>query len=128
MARSLKIDLASFQEMKSFSQFGSDLDASTVSILKHGEVLMQVLRQEQYAPRSLARQVFELYLAKSKKLDSLDISLVRKTINECYEYTNNTYPNIFVDIMKNKELTGESESSLRQAIEEYFLSKEKENE
>ena len=60
VARSLKIDLANFLEMKSFSQFGSDLDKSTLAILKHGEVLLQVLRQEQYKVRSLSNQVFGL--------------------------------------------------------------------
>ena len=48
VARSLKIELASYLEMKSFSQFGSDLDASTLAILKHGEALMSVLKQNQY--------------------------------------------------------------------------------
>ena len=52
VARSLKIDLANFNEMKSFAQFGSDLDESTQGIIRHGEVLMRVLRQGQYA-RSL---------------------------------------------------------------------------
>ena len=69
VAKSLKIELANFNEMKSFAQFGSDLDASTVSILKHGEVLLQVLRQEQYKPRQLSQQVFALFIAKEKYLD-----------------------------------------------------------
>ena len=79
VARSLKIDLASFLEMKSFSQFGSDLDKSTLAILKHGEVLLQVLRQEQYKVRSLSEQVFGLFLAKTNKLDDLPIEEVSKT-------------------------------------------------
>ena len=128
VAKSLKIDLASFQEMKSFSQFGSDLDASTVSILKHGEVLMQILRQEQYAPRSLSRQVFELYLARSKYLDQLDISEVRKSINACFDYINAQYPAILADIDKSKEIRGEIDNQLHLAIDEYFLTNKKENE
>ena len=72
VARSLKIDLANFTEMKSFSQFGSDLDKSTLSVLKHGEVLLAMLRQEQYKPRQIDQQVFELYVAKSKHLDEVE--------------------------------------------------------
>ncbi len=124
VAKSLKIDLASFMEMKSFSQFGSDLDASTVNILKHGEVLLQVLRQEQYAPRSLAKQVFELYMAKNKYLDNLELSNVRKVLNDCYKYVNNSNPNIFEDIMDKKELTADNETALVDAIKEFFAHNE----
>lgn len=124
VAKSLKIDLASFMEMKSFSQFGSDLDASTVNILKHGEVLLQVLRQEQYAPRSLAKQVFELYMAKNKYLDNLELSNVRKVLNDCYKYVNNSNPNIFKDIMDKKELTADNETALVDAIKEFFAHNE----
>lgn len=124
VAKSLKIDLASFMEMKSFSQFGSDLDASTVNILKHGEVLLQVLRQEQYAPRSLAKQVFELYMAKNKYLDNLELSNVRKVLNDCYKYVNNSNPNIFENIKDKKELTADNETALVDAIKEFFAHNE----
>ena len=88
VAKSLKIELASFNEMKSFAQFGSDLDASTVAILKHGEVLLQVLRQEQYKPRSLDLQVFELFMAKEKYLDELEIRQDKiKVHNKFNKYT-----------------------------------------
>ena len=120
VASSLKIDLASFQEMKSFSQFGSDLDASTVSILKHGEILMQILRQEQYSPRSLAQQVFELYLAKNKYLEELEVSNVREVLNKAYQYVENSHPEIFKDIQDKKQLTSENESALKTAIEDFF--------
>lgn len=120
VARSLKIDLANFQEMKSFSQFGSDLDKSTLAILKHGEVLLQVLRQPQYKVRSLSKQVFELYLAKEKYLDELDISLVRKTLEESYEYLLNNHANILKDIDEKKEITEDNEKALRKAIKDYF--------
>ena len=120
VARSLKIDLASFLEMKSFSQFGSDLDAATLDILKHGEVLLQVLKQEQYKPRSLSRQVFELFLAKEKYLDNLDISLVGKTIEDCYKFVLNGGKEILDDIDQKKELTEENQQLLVARINDYF--------
>ena len=120
VARSLKIDLASFLEMKSFSQFGSDLDKSTLAILKHGEVLLQVLRQEQYKVRSLSNQVFGLYLAKSNKLDELPIEEVSKTIEAAHEYVQNNKPNILKDIDEKKEISEETEKALNKAIEDYF--------
>ena len=120
VAKSLKIDLASFLEMKSFSQFGSDLDKSTLAILKHGEVLLQVLRQEQYKVRSLSNQVFGLYLAKTNKLDELPIEEVSKTLEEAYEYVLNNKPNVLKDIDEKKEITEETEKALNAAIEDFF--------
>ncbi len=120
VARSLKIDLASFLEMKSFSQFGSDLDKSTLAILKHGEVLLQVLRQEQYNTRSLSKQVFELYMAKNKYLDELPINEVRKTLNGAFEYVNNNHSEVLKDIDEKKEITGSNEEKLKKAIEDYL--------
>ncbi len=124
VARSLKIDLASFAEMKSFSQFGSDLDQSTVAILKHGEVLLQVLRQEQYQPRSLSKQVFELFLAKNKYLDNIDTNKVRKTLDEAYQFVSNYHIDILGSIDQEKEILPEMEKALNVALEEFFQTKE----
>ena len=120
VARSLKIDLASFLEMKSFSQFGSDLDKSTLAILKHGEVLLRILRQEQYKVRSLAKQVFGLYLAKTNKLDELPIEEVSKTVEDAFEYVQSSKPNILKDIEDKKEITEENEKALNKAINDFF--------
>ena len=120
VARSLKIDLASFLEMKSFSQFGSDLDKSTLSILQHGEVLLQVLRQEQYKTRSLSEQVFGLYLAKGKYLDELPKEEVRPTLMSAYEYMLNNHKDVLADIDQKKEITDENEKKLDSAIKDFF--------
>ena len=125
VAKSLKIDLASFLEMKSFSQFGSDLDKTTLDILKHGEVLLQILRQEQYKTRSLSEQVFGLYLAKNKFLDNLPIEEVKKTLNDAYKYVEDNHPNILKDIDKKKEITSENEQALNNAVTDFFKVNEK---
>ncbi len=122
VARSLKIDLANFTEMKSFSQFGSDLDKSTLSVLKHGEVLLAMLRQEQYKPRQLDQQVFELYLAKGKYLDEIDNSKVRYHLDECYKFVNANHKEVFTSINKNKEILPDIEAILKASVEEYFQS------
>lgn len=119
VARSLKIDLASFLEMKSFAQFGSDLDKSTLDILKHGEVLLRVLRQEQYKPRSLSKQVFELFMAKSKYLDDLEVEQVRPILEEGFEYVLNNHKEILKDIDEKKEITESNEQALKKALDEF---------
>ena len=120
VAKSLKIELANFNEMKSFAQFGSDLDASTVSILKHGEVLLQVLRQEQYKPRQLSQQVFELFMAKEKYLDDLETTKVRPTLDEVFKYINTNHPDLFKSIDTNKKMSEEVEQGLKAVINDYF--------
>ena len=122
VARSLKIELASYLEMKSFSQFGSDLDASTLAILKHGEALMNVLKQKQYEVYQLDKQVFDLYVAKNKFLDGLKKEEVRPTLDQAYQVFKATHQNVLDNINKNKEISQEDESVLSKEMQEFFES------
>ena len=122
VARSLKIELASYLEMKSFSQFGSDLDASTLAILKHGEALMSVLKQKQYDVYQLDKQVFDLYVAKNNFLDDLKKEEVRPTLNKAYEVFKATHQGVLDNINKSKEISSDDESVLRKEMQEFFES------
>lgn len=122
VARSLKIELASYLEMKSFSQFGSDLDASTLAILKHGEALMSVLKQKQYEVYQLDKEVFDLYVAKNQFLDDLKKDDVRPTLDKAYEVFKATHANVLANINKNKEISSEDENILRSEMQEFFES------
>ena len=122
VARSLKIELASYLEMKSFSQFGSDLDASTLAILKHGEALMAVLKQKQYNVYQLDKQVFDLYVAKSNYLDNLKKDDVRPTLDKAYEVFKATHQDVLNNINKNKEISSDDERVLSKEMKEFFES------
>ena len=122
VAASLKIELANFMEMKSFAQFGSDLDASTVSILKHGEALMAVLKQAQYSPYQLDKQVFDLFVAKNKFFDDIPTNKIRYVLDEGYKFVNNLNPGIFAVINKTKVLDDETSNKLLAAVKDYFKS------
>ncbi len=119
VARSLKIDLANFNEMKSFAQFGSDLDASTVSILKHGEALLEVLKQPQYAPYPLEKEIFYLYMAKNKHLDNLAKNKISGYLFKAYEFVNSSDKSILEDIKEKKEITNENEAKLNAIIAKF---------
>ena len=125
VARSLKIELASYLEMKSFAQFGSDLDASTLSILKHGEALMSVLKQAQYNTYRLDKQVFDLYVAKNKFLDDLKKEEVRPTLDKAYDVFKATHQDVLDNINKNKEISSEDEATLSHEMKEFFESLDK---
>lgn len=119
VARSLKIDLASFEEMKSFSQFGSDLDASTLSILKHGEALLEVLKQTQYNPYPLQKEIFYLFTAKNKYLDSLKKNKVGEYLSKLYEYVLSKDSSSLKSIQDQKEISNEVEKKLIAHIEKF---------
>ena len=120
VARSLKIELASYLEMKSFSQFGSDLDASTLAILKHGEALMSMLKQNQYNVYQLDKQVFDLFVAKNKFLDDLNKDVVRKTLDEAYNVFKATHQDVLDNINKNKQISDEDTNVLLKEMQEFF--------
>ena len=120
VARSLKIELASYLEMKSFSQFGSDLDASTLAILKHGEALMSMLKQNQYNVYQLDKQVFDLFVAKNKFLDDLNKDQVRATLDEAYNVFKATHQNVLDNINKNKQISDEDSAILLEEMQEFF--------
>ena len=120
VARSLKIELASYLEMKSFSQFGSDLDASTLAILKHGEALMSVLKQNQYNVYQLDKQVFDLFVAKNKFLDDLNKDTVRPTLDEAYNVFKATHQDVLDNINKNKQISDEDGDILLKEMQEFF--------
>ena len=120
VARSLKIELASYLEMKSFSQFGSDLDASTLAILKHGEALMSMLKQNQYNVYQLDKQVFDLFVAKNKFLDDLNKDIVRKTLDEAYNVFKATHQDVLDNINKNKQISDEDSQILLKEMQEFL--------
>ena len=122
VARSLKIELASYLEMKSFSQFGSDLDASTLSILKHGEALMSVLKQNQYNVYQLDKQVFDLFVAKNLFLDNLPKENIRTILDEAYSVFKATHQDVLDNINKNKEISDQDNAILLKEMKEFFES------
>ena len=98
------------------------VNKSTLSVLKHGEVLLAMLRQEQYKPRQIDQQVFELYVAKSKHLDEVEPKDVRKTLDDCYKFVAANQKDVFSSIKKNKEILPEIENQLKKGVDDYFAS------
>ncbi|MDO5330328.1 MAG: F0F1 ATP synthase subunit alpha [Bacillota bacterium] len=123
VAKSLKVELANYNELLSFSQFGSDLDASTKEVLAHGKVLMETLKQRQYAPYPLERQVVELFAVKNKYLDKLDPNKVGSTLSEIYDYVCAHRKETIAGIRDTHQLGEEAKKELSSAIEEYLSSR-----
>lgn len=123
VASSLKIELASYREMLSFAQFGSDLDESTKKILTHGAVLMETLKQKQYCPYPLEKQILELFAVKKGYFDSLKIEEISKTLEEMDEYVYANYPNLISRLKQGSALSNDEQNELENAIKSFFSSR-----
>ena len=123
VAASLKIELASYREMLSFSQFGSDLDASTKKILSHGAVLMETLKQKQYAPYPMWKQVIELFAVKNRYLDELEKGDVAPYLSGLTSFMESNHKEIIDTLMEKKAFDDALTASLKEAIEEYAKSR-----
>lgn len=119
VASSLKISLANYQELKDFSRFGSDLDPKTKEILKHGEVLVELFKQDQYFPFSMERQILELFAVNHAYLDDLETNKVNFFLDGLFEYIKNFHAELLEEIKTKKVISEQLETSLNEAISDY---------
>ncbi len=111
-AGSIRLDLAQYREMEVFMQFSSDLDEATKNQLHYGQILMELLKQEQYHPYSVSKQVIILVSAMNHLFDSYDIKQIKSIKNSLLDYFNKYHTNI----VKQIEDTGILDDKLRQDI------------
>lgn len=122
VSSSLKIDLANYNELKSFSQFGSDLDDSTKRILRHGEVLLEVLKQDQYQTYDVIDQILELYIAKNYFLDTLDNKDIKNVLQRALTYLKSSHSDLINEINTTKDISNELDDKLKEVLKEFFKS------
>lgn len=120
VAGSLKIELAQYRELLAFSQFGSDLDAETKNVLNHGAILMEVLKQSQYSPCDVNRQIVELFAAKNRHLEHLELKDVKETLDNLYTYIETKHNEILTELSTKKAFSKELEEKLNSAIKEFM--------
>lgn len=116
VSSSLKLELAQYNEMLSFSQFGSDLDASTKKILDHGAKLTELLKQPQYQPMTMEDQVLSLFAAKNGYLDTLEVEDVRGFEKSMLRYFHTKQPEIVQEIVEKEDLSEELQNKMKDAM------------
>jgi F-type H+/Na+-transporting ATPase subunit alpha len=119
VAGSLRLDLAQYRELESFAAFGSDLDASTQKQLIRGERLVEILKQPQYQPLPLEKQVLILYAGTKGFLDEFSVDVLTKYEAGVYKFVENRYPQIYSGIAEEKKITDELDALLQKALKEY---------
>jgi F-type H+/Na+-transporting ATPase subunit alpha len=116
VAAKLRLDLAQYRELALFTQFGTELDKSTQMQLTRGAVMVEILKQGQYNPLSVAKQVIIIYAGTKGLLDDLPITKVVKFEAGFFKYMDSNYKIIEMEIESKKELTDELMKKLDNAI------------
>jgi F-type H+-transporting ATPase subunit alpha len=116
----LRIDLAQYQEMATFAQFGTaDLDKTTRAQLDRGQRITEVLKQSQYVPMPLEKQVMILYTVTNGYLDDIPVGKISAVEDAFHRFMETTNPNIGKAIASEKDLSAKSEEALKKAITEF---------
>ena len=118
IAAPIRVELAQYRELAAFSQFGSELDADTKEKLAQGERIQQILKQPQYQPMDVEKQVLIIYAAIKKYLLDIPVDAILRFESELFEYVETKYPEILTSIRETKELQEDTEQKLVKAIEE----------
>ena len=119
IAGTIRLDLAQYRELASFSQFGSDLDADTKERLAQGERIKEILKQPQYKPMPVEYQVIIIYAATKKYLLDIEVADIGNFEKELFEYIDTKYPEIPTGIREKKVIDDECEKKLVAAITEF---------
>ncbi|MGG3280816.1 F0F1 ATP synthase subunit alpha [Paenibacillus solani] len=119
VAGGMKLDLAQYRELQAFSQFGSDLDKSTLARLNRGARLMEILKQGVNQPLSVEQQVVSLYAAVKGYIDDIEVADVRRFESEFLVFIESNKPEILQSITDTKDLTSDNENALKAAIDQF---------
>jgi F-type H+-transporting ATPase subunit alpha len=116
VAGTLRLDLAQYRELAAFAAFGSDLDAATQAQLTRGERLVEILKQPQYQPLPMQKQVTILYAGANGFLDSLPVNTLKDYEAELFNYIETNDPSIFADLKAQEIFTDEIKAKLNKAL------------
>ena len=123
VAGTLRLDLAQYRDLAAFAQFGSDLDKATQAQLARGARLTEILKQDQYVPLSIAKQVALLFAGTKGWLDDLEVSELGAFEQEFFRFLETSKPELLADIAEKKilddELTAGFESAINEAKEKF---------
>jgi F-type H+/Na+-transporting ATPase subunit alpha len=118
VAGSLRLDLAQYRELAAFAQFGSDLDKATLNQLNRGRRLVEVLKQPQYQPLAVEKQVLILYAAGNGYLDPVDVEQVREFETGLYQFIETRRPQLLTTLAEKKTMDDELKKGLDGALKE----------
>jgi len=121
VAGTLRLELAQYREMAAFAQFGSDLDQTTQRQLNRGSRLVELLKQGQYEPLSVEKQVLIIFAGTNGFIDDLPLTAIKKYEQELFSFVESKYPDVFADILKKREMDTDLRAKTIKVLEEFKL-------
>ncbi|MFQ5693970.1 MAG: F0F1 ATP synthase subunit alpha, partial [Nitrospinota bacterium] len=119
VAGRLRLDLAQYREIAAFAQFGSELDEATQAQLARGQRLTEILKQDQYSPVPVERQVVSIYLGVNGHLDSAPVERCREFVAGFLKFLDGRHPEVLRSIREEKNISDPTDETLRKAIDEF---------
>jgi len=120
VAGTLKLDQAQFRELEAFSKFGSDMDAATKSVLEKGARNVEILKQAQFTPFSVEKQIAILYLGVNNLMNKVPVSKIRTFEKDYLDQLETRFPQVLVSL-KGKEITEEAANTMKQVANDVSL-------
>jgi len=118
VAGKLRLDLAQYREMAAFAQFGSELDKATQAQLNRGQRMVELLKQGQYSPLPVEKQILIIHAGTAGHLDELPVEALSQIEPALYKVAETRYPGIFKELTEKKELTEPLRTQMDKCIEE----------
>ena len=119
VAGSLRLDLAQFRELEAFALFGSELDKTSQAQLNRGRRLTEVLKQPQYSPLPVEKQILIIYAGTSGALDELEVDQCRPFEAELYKFVEASHPGIFQEIREKKALDDQLKAKINGVLKDF---------
>jgi F-type H+-transporting ATPase subunit alpha len=119
VAGTLRLDLAQFREKAAFAQFGSDLDAATQRQLARGQRLVEILKQDQYVPMPVERQVVVIYAGVNGFLDKHPTNKLKEYEAQLADFISKKHPAIYTDIVSKGQIDADIKGRLEAALREF---------
>ena len=119
VASKLRLDLAQYRELVTFTQFGTDLDKTTRAQLTRGERMVEILKQVQFEPLDISKQVISIYTGIKGYLDDLPINVIKKFETELLKFAQKNYPAVYEEILSEGTLSDKLQLALDNLISEF---------
>ena len=119
VAGMLRLDMAQYRELAAFAQFGSELDKATQQQLSRGSRLVEVLKQPQYQPLPMEKQVSIIYAGTRGYLDKYPVDVMTSYEQQLYSFMESKYSDVLADIKERKEFTPEIDARMKALLEEF---------
>ena len=119
VAGSLRLDLAQFRELEAFAQFGSDLDKVTQAQLARGTRLVEVLKQPQYVPMPVEKQVAVIFAATNGYVDEYDLRMLAEYEKQYLSHLEATHPEVLQELKEKKVISAELEAKMKEILNQF---------